>query len=352
MKSRLRKSALRLLHRAGAIDLWRRIHRKDIAILMLHGTADPRRKSEWTPLRQQFSPARLEWCLTILKERYRFLSFDDAVGILKGDRPPVDYGFVITCDDGYRSNIEDALPVLRKHGAPLTVFVTVSNVANGTPFWFDRLDYALQCGVVDGHLFHVGRRPFRFSGGGRDALAASFARFRRLVKEEYQDEEGFVAKIDEVIAHFERSGGKSLVDLPGVDPWSGLLTWDEIRKAGEYGVCFGSHSLHHLRLAHLDESSVRHQLLESKRAIEDRTVRRCSYFAYPSGNHSARSAAIARECGYAAAVTTVEGLNRIGCDLMALNRVHVPLTNDPSELLAHVSGLSAGLSRINKAFGG
>ncbi len=343
---------MELCYRTGIIDAWRRSHRRDIVILMLHGTADPREASEWTPLRKQHSPEYLDWCLTELKKWYRFISLDEAIAILKGERPPVDHGFVITCDDGYRSNIDHALPVLRRHGAPMTVFLTVSNVENRTPLWADRLDYALQHGSADGHVFRIGGKPCRVSGGDRNALKVSYEQFRKLVKGTYEDESRFMAKIEEVIAHFERSNGKNLLELVERDPWSAILSWDEIAKVEDESVCFGSHTMDHYRLGYGDETSVRYQLHESKRLIEEKTGRPCRYLAYPMGIFSDMAAAIARESGYDAALTTAEGLNRIGCDLMTLKRVHVQETYDPAELLAHVSGFSAAVSRLNKAVGG
>ncbi len=348
MKSSLRKRVLQLCLRSGVIDLWRYVRRKDIVVLMLHGTADPNRKSDWNPLRRQHSPEQLEWCLTILKEYYRFISLEEAVGILKGERPTIDRGMVITCDDGYRSNIDDALPIFSRHGVPIAVFLPTSYVENRLPLWFDRLDYAIQNAPVDGLVFTVGGTPCRFSAESRDALVSSYARFRALVKDALEDESLFVSQIDEVIAFVERSGGKSLVELFENDPWSGLLGWEEIRKVQGNGVCFGSHTMDHSRLGFMDEQAARRQLAESKKMIEGKTGRECAYLAYPNGIFSDRVAMIARECGYDAALTTVEGLNRVGCDLMKLKRVNMPSTDDPAELLARVSGFSEVLSRLNE----
>ncbi len=352
MRRLIRKGFLKLCYRAGIIDLWRYRHRRDIVILMLHGTADPRQKSEWTPLRQQLSPEYLDWCLTLLKRFYRFVSLEEAVAALRGETPPIEHGFVITFDDGYRNNVDDALPVLRKHGAPMSVFLTVSNVENRTPLWADRLDYALQHASVDEHVFRIGGKACRFSRADRNALKVSYEKFRRLVKGAYEDESRFMSKIEEVIAHFERSNGRNLVDLFERDPWSAILSWDEIGRVQANGVCFGSHTMDHYRLGYGDEKAVRYQLAESKRMIEQKTGRKCRYLAYPMGVYSDEAAAIARECGYDAALTTVEGVNRIGCDLMTLKRVHVPATYDAAEFLAHVSGFSAAVSRLNKAVGG
>jgi len=348
LKRETRRHILKLFQRTGIMDIWRRIHKKDVGILMLHGTADPRRSSSWTPLRPQYSPEDIDWCFGILRKYYRFISFEEAVGILNGNKPPVDYGLAVTCDDGYRSNISDALPVFRKHGAPITVFVTVSPVENRTPLWFDRLDYALQMACPDGHVFRIGSRPFQFSAQqGRDSLTDSYEKFRRMVKKEYLDENSFLSKIEDVITHFEGTSGKSLVDIYEGDPWSALLRWDDMKEAEGKDVSFGSHTMDHYRVDNLEEETLRYQLMESKKRIEEKTGNNCDYLAYPSGAFSEKTMMIARECGYHAAATTVEGLNRIGCDLMRLKRVTIPVASDPAELLAHVSGFSMAISRIN-----
>jgi len=350
LKRETRRHLLRLFRYTGIMDIWRSVHKKDIGILMLHGTADPRRSSSWTPLRHQYSPEDIDWCFGILRNYYRFISFEEAVAILSGSKPPVDYGLAVTCDDGYRSNVNDALRVFREHGVPITVFVAASPVENRTPFWFDRLDYALQMGCPNDHVFQVGSRPFRFSTQeGRDSLANSYGSFRRLVKKEYKDEKAFLSKIEEVIMHFEGTSGKSLVDIHEGDPWSGLLSWEDMRKAQGKDVSFGSHTMDHYRIDQLEEAALRYQLMESKKRIEEKTGKKCDYLAYPSGAFSAEAMIVARECGYHAAATTVEGINRIGCDLMSLKRVTFPLTSDPAELLAHVSGFSMAISRINKS---
>ena len=344
MKRHIRRSLLKIIKSTGIFAAWRRLHKHDIAILMLHGTADPNRPSKWRPLRPQSSPAQIDWCLSVIKRYYNFISFDEAIAILKGDKPPVDYGFVLTFDDGYRNNIEDALPVLRKHGASMTIFIPVSNVENRKPLWFDRLDYVLQSAAGDGHMFQVGGKTFQFSTSGKDALQLSYANFRKMIKEELTDEKEFSSKIEEIITHFERSNGQKLGDIFEDDPWSALLKWEEIIRVQGNDVCFGSHTMDHYRVGNLKKDVLQYQFLESKKFIENRTGNDCKYIAYPDDSFTEAAALVASECGYKAAVTTMEGINQIGCNPMTLKRVCIPLTSDPVELLAYVSGFSWAIS--------
>jgi len=330
--------------RAGVFDAWRYRHRNDIVILMLHGTADPKHPSGWTPLRQQFSSGYIDWCMGVIGEHYRFISLDDAVEILKGGKPPAEYGIVITMDDGYKSNIIDALPVLRKYNAGITVFLPVNNIENRLPMWFDRLDYILQLSEKDNRIFDIGSKIFHFSWNEREDLVASYAAFRELIKKEYANEGAFYSKMDEIISHFERSVGKSLGDIFEEDPWSALLNWDEIIKFQGEDVRFGSHTMDHYRVNQLNEEALRYQLCESKKIIEKKTGNPCKYIAYPNGDCSESARNIALEAGYEAGVTTDEGINKIGCDGMTLKRVSLPWTSDKAELLAYISGLSNALS--------
>lgn len=344
LRRKIRISALNVIKSIGIFDAWRRIHRHDIAILMFHGTADPKRPSIWTPLRQQFSPEYLDWSLSLLKDYYQFITLDEAVSILKGEKPPLDYGLVFTFDDGYRSNIEDALPIFRKHGAPMSIFITVSNVDNRKPLWFDRLDYALQNAVYDGHRFKIGSRTIQIKSLGTADLVASYAKFRKMIKKELRDEIEFASKIDEVIMYYEQSNGKTLGKIFETDPWSALLKWEEVLNAQDKDVHFGSHTMDHYRVGNLNKKMLDYQFSESKKRIENKTGKDCKYIAYPDDSFSDEAAFIAHQCGYQAALTTIEGINQIGCNIMKLKRICIPLTTDSVELLAYVSGFSKAIS--------
>ena len=313
---------------------------------MLHGTADPRRPSSWTPLRSQLSPEYIDWCLGILGKHYRFITLEDAVDILEGKKPPVDYGLVLTFDDGYRSNIEDGLPVCRRHGAPMTVFITVSNVEDRKPMWVDRIDYSLQFKAGEARVFNINGKVFDFQSSDRDELRCVYARFRQTIKEKLTDEKEFVSKIDEIAEHLERSSGKKLADIFEEDPWSAILRWDEIVKVQSKEVSFGSHTIDHFRVANLQRDMLEYQFKKSKAMIEEQTRSLCKYIAFPDDSYSVAAAQIARECGYRAAVTTNEGLNRIGSDVMLLKRFSLPVTSDPAKLLADISGFSKAVLKL------
>ena len=62
------------------------------------------------------------------RQGYSCVSLEQALPILKGDRPKSAKLAVITFDDGYRNIFTDAFPVMRQYGFSATVFLATAFV--------------------------------------------------------------------------------------------------------------------------------------------------------------------------------------------------------------------------------
>ncbi len=70
------------------------------------------------------TPERFDDQMAALRaSRCRVVSLAQAVADLERGEPPAP-AVVVTFDDGYRDNLENALPILRRHEIPATIFVT------------------------------------------------------------------------------------------------------------------------------------------------------------------------------------------------------------------------------------
>ena len=337
---------MKFLQVLGVGEPWRNARRHDVVILLLHGTADPGHPHVWEPLRHQLTPAEIDTLFRILSPHYSFISMDEAVDILAGRKPPVEHGLVVTFDDGYRSNIVDALPILQKHRVPMAIFLPVSNIDNREPLWVDRLDYALQQLPVDGRVIPIGDDSVRICAGTREELRKSFAAIRVKSKAMWRSERDFHDFIRKECERLEREGGSSLMDVSRDDPWSALLSWEEVLEAAGKGVVFGSHAQEHFRLGLLSTADAIEQLRKSRDAIASR-LGSCRYLAYPDGNYNEETKALAKDCGYEAALTTDEGRNTPGCDLMSLKRTTLTHMLMESDLRCRVSGFYSAVSIAN-----
>lgn len=343
--ARARRSALAALW-TGLGGVWRRRHRDAVIILTAHGVAgDSAAGATWHPLRPRLSLTRFDECLRILKQVYTFITLAEAVDILAGRRPPVPHALVLTFDDGYRTHVTEAGPVLQRHKVPATVFVSTGPAAARTPYWFDRLDYALQHASMNGATVSLGGRTVALDDRNRARLAATYAGIRRAVKAPMRDDREMNRELDALAGRLEAESGRRLADEFESDPWSAVLTPDEIRR-GCAGIEFGSHTVDHLRINRLDATAASAQLRQSKADLEAWTGRPCRFFCYPDGGVSVEAARLVRGCGYEAAVTTDRGLNLIGDDLMWLRRIDLPVDGSAGELLAQVSGFKDWLLRL------
>lgn len=350
MRHHLRQSILFLMRHSGLIGLFRFLHRHQIVILMLHGVMDERANSSWRPLRPFLPPRELDRYLRVLSRWYHFVPLSDAVEMLQGRRAMQPYSMVLTFDDGYRNNLTYALPILRRYRAPAAFFVPTGFLDDPRPFWFDRLDYAVQHVPVDRREWRVGSSAACLDGTSREALRASYIQFIRAAQKQRMTDPEFLREVGRLTAQLEAEAGCSLCDIHDHDPWTAIMTWEGIKEAGPEGVTLGSHTVDHVRLGLVDAETARRQLATSRHAIEQHTGQPCQCICYPNGSFVDETIAIARDCGYTSGLTIEEGLNCIGSDTMKLKRIAVRIGLSSNDLLADSSGLSLALSRLHKRY--
>lgn len=83
------------------------------------------------------------------------------------------------------------------------------------------------------------------------------------------------------------------------------LTPEQIQAMQASGkVQFGAHSLTHVNLAQLDETTACHEITASKQRVEALTGQACDHFAYPFGRFDDTTVRLVQEAGFKTAVTT------------------------------------------------
>jgi peptidoglycan/xylan/chitin deacetylase (PgdA/CDA1 family) len=247
----------------------------------------------------------------------------------------------LTFDDGWHDNYRNALPLLRRHGAPATVFLTTSAIGTGQWFWPERL----------ARLMEFFRRHRRLPGnaphdGGADPVAAEIM---RLLARRPAGPAGDL--LEETVGllkrHPEDALDRALTALAGDDRPDGpgeraLLSWEEVREMSAQGVTFGSHGCRHRILTRLPAGEVEEELVASREALQRPGVAAIPVFAYPNGDWTPAIAGMARAAGYRAALTTRFGLEGLAPgDLHALRRVcvHNDVASSPALFASRIAGM-------------
>src|SRR5215475_403382 len=133
-----------LIGAAGAAYAWFYVDEAGhprLVCLMYHRfvTDEEYRKCHGTERIYSMPLGRFEAELARLRERgYTAVTMDDAVAFARGERSLPQPAVLITIDDGCRSAVTRAVPLLRKYSLRATLFVTTDSHA----YVFDRLEQA------------------------------------------------------------------------------------------------------------------------------------------------------------------------------------------------------------------
>ncbi|MGE3245500.1 MAG: polysaccharide deacetylase family protein [Beijerinckiaceae bacterium] len=271
------------------------------AILMFHrvrpwtgGAFAPNRLLEITP---EFLAETIE---TLLAQGFDILPLDAALArISQGGGAAAKRFAVLTFDDGYRDNLEFALPVLQRYRAPFTVYVAPGFADRTVGLWWVELEEAVRRG---GGRLDIGGRSFSLSDSNDSEKTESFNSLYWLLRA--------------LPEHEMRAAIRTLAEQARVD-WCALvadacLGWEGLAELAADPLCtIGAHTMTHPMLAKLPEAEMRAEIAESRDAIERRLGVRPRHFAYPVGDPGSagpREFAVAAELGFASAVTTRPGM--------------------------------------------
>ena len=227
------------------------------------------------------------------------ISLDEAVTRLDGGSEKRFACF--TFDDGYRDNLEYALPLFKRRGMPFTLYVPTDYPDGHGQLWWSVLEEIVARAGDDIVVHHEGemwRLP-----------TATLADKERAFEEVYW----WLRSLDDVI---QRDVVRALADRYGVDLDAQcreqVMTWNEIRTmAADPLVTIGAHTKNHYAIAKLPEATAMEEMVGSADRIEQELGTRPAHFAFPYGDPGSagpRDFGLARDAGFATAVTTRKGM--------------------------------------------
>jgi peptidoglycan/xylan/chitin deacetylase (PgdA/CDA1 family) len=238
---------------------------------------------------------RTGWAVVTMDEALRRTARGDS-----GDR------FVnFSVDDCYRDTFETVVPLFRRHGVPVALFVT-TGIPDGTlPMWCAGLEDVLlnrERVIVDGATVEVAT-----SEAKRDAYARIAAAWDNDAPERHYA--AFCAD-------------------NGVDPqalhWKHAISWEMLEALRDDPLVeIGAHTVSHARISSLSGTDAFAEIDGCRKRLEERLGIAVRHFAFPygrSGDCGPRDFDLVRQAGYASAATTRKGLVRRSHDPFRLPR--------------------------------
>ncbi len=234
-------------------------------------------------------------------------------------------------DDCYRDTFETVVPIFRKHGVPVTLFVTTGIPDATMPMWGAGLETVLlerAAVVVDGVTLDVGT-----SDAKRQAYADISARW----------DAGDTAALYQA---FCVANGVTQDALHGRN----AITWPMLRELStDPLVEIGAHTVSHRRLSALPDDQAEQEIGGSGDRLRQQLGVPCRHFAFPYGRRAdcgPREFAITRRTGFSSGATTRKGLLRRGDDAFSLPRNTLNGAHQSTRLVeAHLTGLSGLAAR-------
>lgn len=182
----------------------------------------------------------------------------------------------ISFDDGYLDNLTVAAPLLSKHGAPATFFVTSRWLESPGEYWWDTFERALRAGAATAGFLDldIDGRSTRFP----------------LVSP--ADRQIAHAQLHPLLVHASLSERDRLIDR--LRQWSGIgtevstdrrpMVAAEVYELSRVpGLHIGGHSVNHLALPDQPPEVREREVSDCRAALESITGQSIQLFAYPYG---------------------------------------------------------------------
>ena len=284
MKSLIKTAMFALLRWCGLPHYWRyRWQRNHVTILCYH---DP-------------EPDVLAGHVDQLRRYYDIVSLRDFIAWRRsgGEHKLPPHPLVITLDDGHVGNAR-LLDLVIREALPITIFLCSGIVGTQRHFWWKDV------GTVE----------------------------ERKYLKDLPDEER--------LRELERLGYREDASYPNRQ----ALSREEIHSMAPH-IDFQAHTRLHPLLPKCTDTRVRDEILGCKEDLATNFGLDIYAFAYPNGDYSERDVSMARQAGYACALTIDEGSNNERDDLYRLKRILIPDNAGMNEVVVKASGLWAALNR-------
>lgn len=280
--------------------------------------------------------------LAVLKRHLAVLTAGEFLQHLERRVPFARPSCLITFDDGWIDNLQNALPALRQEGLPALMFLPVRFIGTRRLFTREAMTHLLVRAV------HAVRTdPSRV-----ETLRADLTPLALQHVLDITDPDPRLRIIEAIRVHryangpeFEALVGRLCATLGVVEselsPLDTFVDWDQVAAMAAERLDFGGHGADHRVLSLVPPEIVRDEVETSKSVLDSRLASAALTFAYPNGGWNRSVADTVRQCGYRAAFTIDPGYVSCDDDPMTLRRVavHDDITRTTPMFLARLAGV-------------
>jgi peptidoglycan/xylan/chitin deacetylase (PgdA/CDA1 family) len=305
--------------------------RADVPILAYHRVCDVEDEDSF-PFDIELVSANIadfRWQMEYVRQNFDPITFETLVKIMDGEMPAPPRPIIITFDDGFDDNFQNAFPILSSLDIPATIFLSTGYIGGEATFWYDRLAHLILRAPAGDVTIEGLTGPIKLVSdvsSRRKALRSVLTELKLMPNE---------LRL-KVLKSLDIKLGSAQSDLASID--SRPLHWNQVREMAHFGIEFGSHTVTHPILANLTDDELRFELVRSRRDIEAQIGKTVHAISYPVGGRTAfndRVRLAANRAGYRLGVSYIPGTNLLSdLDDYGLRRQHVERYTDRSYFAA------------------
>ncbi len=254
------------------------------------------------------SASDFERAMRWVKSAFNVIPLEEGVSGLKTGRLPA-RALCITFDDGYANNESIAAPILARLGLHATFFIATGFLDGGRMFNDTIVETvrAAQGTVLDLQPIALGR----YAVATREDRLRTISAMIDALRDRPANER---TELTESAA--QQAGAHLPADL--------MMTSAQAAGLARAGFALGGHTVSHPILACLPAETVRREIVECKRRVEELAGARVGLFAYPNGrpnrDYVAATVELVKAAGFDAAASTSSGAARVGSDPFQIPR--------------------------------
>ena len=282
-------------------------------ILMYHRVAEVERD----PWQISVTPENFAHHLEVLRNSFHPLSLAQ-LDAAKEEIPP--RAVVVTFDDGYRDNLEQAKPLLEKYQIPATFFIATGYLGKQREFWWDELEaILLNVGTLPTQLdLQVNDNTYSWQLGEAANYSATQQQSDRSILPWLAQPDSRLYFFYSVWQQLRRlSVSERNLAMEQIIAWANVdisprqdnlpLTPEEVKTlAAGNSIEIGAHTVTHPFLAERSPSIQNQEIAASKTYLEQLLNTPITSFSYPFGNYAPETVAIVQKLGFSRACTTAE----------------------------------------------
>ncbi len=233
-----------------------------------------------------------------ISQWFNLLPLDQAVTQLQCGTLPA-RAAAMTFDDGYADNVTNALPILRRHGASATFFIS-TDFLDGGCMWNDAVIEAVR---------HCHRRELDL----RELALGLGVFWLDTVAQKRDAIDQLLGRIKYLAPDTRRQTVDQLVDMAqGGLPDALMMRSEQVLQLRNAGMHIGAHTCTHPILQTASDGQCLREIVGSKAVLESLLGEPVCFFAYPNGkpgiDYSSRHVAMVKEAGFVAAFSTTPGV--------------------------------------------